>query len=669
VNGLALRNDGTVWAWGYNGWGGCGDGLEGDARPTVRIRAAQVTHLSGVVAIAAGAGHCLALRADGTVWAWGFNDCGQLGDSFTASRSTPAQVRGLGDVVAIAGGRAHSLALAADDNVWSWGGNAMGQLGDGTTTGRLAPVPVGGMPGVMAIAAGEQHSVALTRQESAADPHQGYRRQYRPRTEGLFARITHHRYHNNDYWEVRSKDGQVSLYGTPHAAGTDLAVVANPSDPRKVFAWKLTRTADVCGNRIQYEYVRDAGSDAFHNWNQSYLHRIRYVDYGAEGETRYLVSVTFFYADRPDPFSDYRAGFEVRTTKRCTRIEVRTHADQERVVHAYNLTYLDERPDPAQPPLNGASLLSQIEMTSEGGNLGWTWGADVSARLSSPAPVREFTDAKSIAAGNGYNLGLAPDGSVWAWGLNGGGALGDGTRNDRYTPAPVLGLSAVAGVSAGWDHSLAVKADGTVWTWGDNSYGQLGLGNTEPQLTPVRVPSFDKVIAVAAGKLYSLALREDGTVWSWGYGMALGDGVGTTRLTPGPVAGLSGVTAIAAGGSNGLALRSDGTVWAWGYNAWGGCGDGLGDNVRPTVRLTPMQVTRLGAAVAIAAGGGHCLALREDGTVWAWGLNDGSALPATGGGQRGVQERRQGPKPGGGAALPGQRRFFRVDAGVSSGIP
>jgi alpha-tubulin suppressor-like RCC1 family protein len=151
------------------------------------------------------------------------------------------------------------------------------------------------------------------------------------------------------------------------------------------------------------------------------------------------------------------------------------------------------------------------------------------------------------------------------------------------------------------------------------------------------VPGLGKIVAIAAGKQYSLALREDGTVSSWGYngGGALGDSTCITRLAPVAVADLDGVKAIAAGGSNGLALRTDGTVCAWGYNAWGGCGDGLGDNARPTVRVTPVQVTQLTGAVAIAAGAGHCLALRADGMIWAWGLNEGAPLPALGGGQLG----------------------------------
>src|SRR5262249_61824818 len=104
---------------------------------------------------------------------------------------------------------------------------------------------------------------------------------YRPRTEGLFARISHHRDADDNYWEVRSKDGLLSVYGTPGVAGNDPAVVANPADRSRVFAWKLTRTTDLYGNRIDYLYERDdAPADGPPQWDQLYLSEIRYIDYG-----------------------------------------------------------------------------------------------------------------------------------------------------------------------------------------------------------------------------------------------------------------------------------------------------------------------------------------------------------------------------------------------------
>jgi RHS repeat-associated protein len=212
---------------------------------------------------------------------------------------------------------------------------------------------------------------------------------YRPRTEGLFALIDRFHDGGNDYWKVQSRDGLISTYGTEASAGADPAVVAKPADRSNVFAWRLSRTEDPFGNAIEYEYLRDRGDAGGRDWDQLYLRRIRYVDYtDAAGQTQYLVSVTLLYdgdapppgagaaKERPDPFSEYRSGFEVRTRRRCKWIAVTTHPTpaQEQRVRAYELVYLDEREDlPALAeirPLNEVSLLSQLQVIGyDGANL------------------------------------------------------------------------------------------------------------------------------------------------------------------------------------------------------------------------------------------------------------------------------------------------------------
>lgn len=154
---------------------------------------------------------------------------------------------------------------------------------------------------------------------------------YRPRTEGAFARIER----RGELWEVRTKSGLVSRYG---------ATVRNPEDERQIFAWNLTETLDPFGNRIEYSYERDeVREQESHRWDQLRLAQIRYVDHGPREAPRFLVTVDFVYEDRPDPFSSYRSGFEIRSVRRCARIEVRTHADETRLARVYHFHYLDDR--------------------------------------------------------------------------------------------------------------------------------------------------------------------------------------------------------------------------------------------------------------------------------------------------------------------------------------
>ncbi|MCL2087921.1 MAG: dockerin type I domain-containing protein [Oscillospiraceae bacterium] len=230
----------------------------------------------------------------------------------------------------------------------------------------------------------------------------------------------------------------------------------------------------------------------------------------------------------------------------------------------------------------------------------------------------------SVSAGNDHSVALLSDGTVWAWGWNNRGQLGDDTTTDRRIPVQVSGLTGVTTVSSSGDHTMALKSDGTVWAWGYNWTGQLGDGTVTDRTTPVQVSGLTGVVAVSAGAHHTIALKSDGTVWAWGrnnlYGQ-LGDGTTIDRHTPVQVSGLTGVTAISAGGNHTAVLKSDGTVWAWGYNYYGQLG-----NDTTTNRNIPVRVFGLTGVIAIFAGGGHTIALKSDGTVWAWGNNSHGQL-------------------------------------------
>ncbi len=184
------------------------------------------------------------------------------------------------------------------------------------------------------------------------------RQRYRPRTEGLFARIEHVQDAGQNYWEVRSKDGLVTLYGSPRpvpapADWQDPATVRSPGGDR-VCAWRITQTADLPGNVIRYRYRRDSAEPG-HEGSQLLIDRIEYADYGDPAAPAFLIAVEFEYQARADPFSDRRAGFEVRTSSRGTAIRVVTHAASgvPRVAKEYRFGY-------QQAAFDGASLLTRV---------------------------------------------------------------------------------------------------------------------------------------------------------------------------------------------------------------------------------------------------------------------------------------------------------------------
>ena len=294
----------------------------------------------------------------------------------------------------------------------------------------------------------------------------------------------------------------------------------------------------------------------------------------------------------------------------------------------------------------------------------WAWGDNQWGQLGNgtttgsfvPIAVSGLSNVVAIAAGGAHALALLSDGTVRAWGMNEFGQLGNGTTTTSSVPVTVSGLSNVVAIAAGSWQSYALLSDGTVRAWGDNSIGLLGNGTYGGYSSTPVVSGLSGVVAIAAG----LALLSDGTVRAWSYpfgptpvpvsGLSGIVGIGGSRYvvlsdgtirawgsnvygelgngshdlfiwTPVTVSGLSGAVAVTVSDTTpafALALLSNGTVWGWGFN-----GDyQLGDNPYGTY-WTPVIIDGLSDIVAIsaAAGGRHSLAIRSDGTLWAWGIN------------------------------------------------
>ncbi|SET99274.1 Alpha-tubulin suppressor [Stigmatella erecta] len=556
ASSLAVRPDGSVWGWGFT----VKSMRHGDAHQMVPapVQGLMEAVDAPAVAVAAKIEHSLVVREDGSVWAWGVNYSGQLGDGSTADRSVPVQVQGLSRVVAVASGYGHSLAVRADGSVWAWGANWHGQLGDGSTTNRLVPVQVQGLSGVVSVAAGAVHSVAVC------------------------------------------ADGSVWTWGFNLV-------------PMQVQG--LSGVVAVAAGAVHSVAVRADGSVWTWGWESS-LSDGRMVGPSVPvqvPELRGVVSVAAI---------EYRA------------LAVRADGS----VWAWK--WVDEGGDGVKPslavPMQVPELSGVVSVAAgvehslamrEDGSV-WSWGANAHGQLGDGSwvdravPVQAqmpwLSGVTALVAGYSHLLAVRTDGSVWAWGANDHGQLGDGSTTNRSVPVQVQGLSGVVSVAAGFYHSLAVRTDGSVWAWGVNDYGQLGDGSTMNRLVPVQVQDLSGVVSVAAGFYHSLAVRTDGSVWAWGanwYGQ-LGDGSTTNRSVPVQVQGLSGVVSVAAGLYHSLAVRADGSVWAWGANDRGQLGDGSTMN-----RLVPVQVQDLSGVVSAGAGAIHSWAVRADGSAWVWGYN------------------------------------------------
>jgi alpha-tubulin suppressor-like RCC1 family protein len=259
-----------------------------------------------------------------------------------------------------------------------------------------------------------------------------------------------------------------------------------------------------------------------------------------------------------------------------------------------------------------------------------------------PGNVGFMKSVKQIVIRENFSVALRYDSTVWAWGFNGDGELGNNSHTDSWTPVQVHGpgnvgyLHGITQISAGYAHVLALKFDGTVLAWGDNLNGELGDSTTVSKPFPVQVRDslnisfLNGITKIAAGQQFSMALMAGGFVMAWGLDTngELGDNNTKDKHIPvqvhgaGNVGMLAGITDIAAGGQHALALRIDSTVWSWGFNINGELGNNtMNSDSVPAQVHGPGNVGFLGGATTVKAGDYFSAIIAGDSTVWAWGFN------------------------------------------------
>ena len=233
-----------------------------------------------------------------------------------------------------------------------------------------------------------------------------------------------------------------------------------------------------------------------------------------------------------------------------------------------------------------------------------------------------------------YTIALTTDGALWAWGDNRDGQLGDGTTTSTNKPKQIIseGSDDWAIVTAGFSCTMAIKTNGTLWAWGNNWAGQLGDGSRGNTSVPVKIDSDIGWRAVAPGFAHTVALKTDGTLWAWGNNCcgAFGDGTLISTNAPLQIGEATNWVAVAAGGDgdfdgqyNGegirnytVALKTDGTLWAWGDNRYGQLGD-------PTIidSTKPNQIGLDTDWASISTTSVFVMASKTDGSLWSWGGN------------------------------------------------
>jgi alpha-tubulin suppressor-like RCC1 family protein len=264
----------------------------------------------------------------------------------------------------------------------------------------------------------------------------------------------------------------------------------------------------------------------------------------------------------------------------------------------------------------------------------WSWGLNTNGQLgqnstirrSSPVQVGALTDWSQVAAGYNFCTAIKTNGTLWSWGSNGYGVLGlnIATTINRSSPVQVGALTDWSQVSAGAAICVAVKTNGTLWSWGQNQAGSIGqnIAYTISRSSPVQVGALTDWTQVSAGS-NCLAIKTDGTLWSWGGNAAgqLGQIDTIDRSSPVQIGSLTDWSQISSGDDFSTAVKTTGTLWSWGLNTNGQLGQN--STIR---RSSPVQVGALTDWSQVSAGPNFCISVKTTGTLWSWGDNGNGQL-------------------------------------------
>jgi len=629
---LAIQTPGTLWSWGVNSFGQLGNNTTNLASQT---SPSQVGATNYWTQISAGQSFSAGIQSGGTLWTWGSNVSGQLGLSDTVNRSSPVQVGAVSTWTSVSAGQAYILALQTPGTLWSWGNNQSGQLGNNTSgTNISSPIQIGAVSTWTSVSAGAGNSLAtqtpgtlwtwgvnstgslgLNTTNTYVSPVQLgtlsiWNKIYTAFSGGigLVSNGTMFSWGNNSYGQlglgnqlnsysspvyVLGKGGYTALSNwTTVACGQYHTLAINTYG--QLWAWGNNQYGGL-GLNTTTNYSVPYQVGGLSNWVS--------VTGGALNSSLSIQNTGTLYAWGYNGSGQLGTG---NLTNYSSPVQVGTSSTWAQVSCGYQTT---------------TAIQYWGTLTAWGQNNYYQAGINTPTNFSSPVQILGPAAGNwtNIASGTAFAQAVQTDGSLYIWGLNNYGQLGNnGTANVSF-PIPVGSIIPVNAVNASCYFTALIQSNGTLWALGNNSFGQLGQNNVQGYSSPVQIGVASTWSRVSNGYYHALALQSPGTLWAWGsnsYGQL---GVNTSIAaysTPKQVGAINYWTSISAGATHTFAIQSPGTLWAWGLNSYGQLGTSNQTNYS-----SPLQVGALSSWTQVACGYNFTAAIQAPGTLWTWGLN------------------------------------------------
>jgi alpha-tubulin suppressor-like RCC1 family protein len=598
---MGIKADGTLWTWGFNYYGQLGLGHNMDvSQPT------QVGMDADWVSACMGAGAGYAIKSNGTLWAWGYNLEGALGIGNNISNNSPVQVGSDSNWAFINADGGHALAIKTDGTIWGWGYNGSGAIGDGTTVDRNAPVQVGSSSNTWKyVSTGDEGTLAITSNGtlwawgSNAFNQLGFvpSSSLTPLQVGSQSNWTMVSTKHRSSFGVKS-DGTLwawgdNTYGQLGFGNTNTAVV--PTQSGIDYNW-----VSVSAGTHSHVRVRADGALFTAGRNQ----------YGQLGDgttvnknLEVLISTLTVWQS-----ASSNLNFTVALKSDGSIWGWGANSNGQLGQGNNNLSYnnptrIGNGNEWSQIAAGGNHVMA----IKSDGSL-WAWGRNTNGELgigsysgtNVPVRVGSANDWISIAPGYTHSYALKSDGTLWATGDNSQGTLGNGTFGSSSNVFVQVGFSNLwVGISSGDYFAVGMQVNGSIWSWGSNGFGQLGQGNTNNVHTPTQIGSGVTWKQAVANRRHMMAIQANGTLWACGENAdgRLGDGTTTQRTSLIQIGSDTNWMRAAPGGFHTCALKSNGTLWAWGNNNLGQLG--IGNN---TTALAPVQVSSEPQNVFLFAG-------------------------------------------------------------------